>query len=286
MLRTGISRTLIGIIRITRFHICILAAFYVLLGAYLGGKVSDLLSPPVLYAALVAGLVVAFGFVINDYHDSVSDTLSKPERSLPSGQISLSTATILALILGLMALVIASFLGPLLAITALLTIILGMLYSYYLKNMVLLGNLTIGLLNASIILYGNLSVGKPIRTVWIAGLLAFLYVSAQEIFYTVRDQEADACANVCTVATHLGSAAALHFFRFFALSFVVAVIAVWFLGLVPSRDIYAAVPCSILPILVAIILLLRHIKRPKLLLVQDIMRLGWFTSLLTVLLMR
>ena len=246
---------LVGMIRITRPRVSIVAAIYTLLGVYLGSSITSLLSSTALRASLVVGLIVSFSFSINDYRDEASDNLNHPERPIPSGQVSPRIAFFLSLALALIAICVASTLGWLLVVIALLNIILSTLYSYYLKNTVLIGNGVIALLNASILVYGGLAIGKLTSAIWILSFLSFLFTLAQEIIFAIGDLEGDAKVGMHTTATYLGTENALHLFRFFALSIVVVTLVVWFLGWVPSRFLYAMAPCSILPLIGIVVML-------------------------------
>jgi geranylgeranylglycerol-phosphate geranylgeranyltransferase len=252
--RAGIVNGCIGMLQITYPGTSILAALYTLLGVYFGSDISAFLSPPVLRAALVVALIVSYGFVINHYRDVDVDSLNNPGRPIPSGRISRHTAAIIALMLVICALTVVLTLNLLLIAIALLNIILSTLYSYYLKNTVLLGNATIAYLNASIVVYGNLVVGIPTHATLILCVLTFLYVLAQEILYTVQDRDGDAQIGLRTAATYLGTASSLYLFRLFALGFVVVALLVWFLGFAPDRYLYTVIPCSILPVIAIVYL--------------------------------
>lgn len=285
MLRAPTIRQLLGFLLITRPMVSIVAAAYSLLGAYLGGSLSLLPLPTVLRAALVVGLVVSYSFAINDYRDVASDRLNHPERPIPSGRITRPAAGILSLTLALIALSVTLTLGPWLTVLALFNIFLSTLYSYYLKNTVLIGNCVIAFLNASIVVYGGLAVGHVIPAIWIISLLIFLFTLAQEILFAIGDLEGDALAGVRTTATSLGVANSLHLFHLIVLSFVVFTLVVWFLGLVPDRFLYAVVLCSFLP-LVGIIILLRRATQSNIHLAIQVIKFVRFFCLLPGILLK
>src|SRR5262249_27592883 len=117
-------------IRIIRPKTTVQAMLYTLLGAYLEGGLGALIAPRALAASLVVGLCVAFSFVVNDCCDLRADRLSKPQRPLPSGAVSLTGALRYAATLAAVALIIAWLLGPLLGIIASATVALSVMYSY------------------------------------------------------------------------------------------------------------------------------------------------------------
>jgi geranylgeranylglycerol-phosphate geranylgeranyltransferase len=244
-----------GMLQITRPKVSIQSGLYTLLGVFLGSNAAYLLSPNALRAALVVFLVVSFSFAINDYMDRVSDKVNHPERPIPSGRISPHLASLLSAALAVSAISVALTLGMTLSIIVIFNIMISIIYSYYLKSTLLIGNVVIASLNASIPVFGGLAIGHLTRAIWILSLLGFLFTMAQEILFAIADQEGDAIVGINTIATCLGRAVALRFFQFFALSVVAVTIVFWILNLVPNRFLYAMVPSAILPLVGIVVVL-------------------------------
>ncbi len=105
---------------------------------------------------LSAALITSGGFAFNDYCDWQADAIVKPDRPIPSKQLSPSHAVTLSAILFLAGLGTASIInilsfGIILADTALL-----ILYSAFLKKKSgLLSNLIVGLLIGTAFIYGE-----------------------------------------------------------------------------------------------------------------------------------
>lgn len=277
---------LIGLVQITRPHNCFGAAGVTLMGAYLASSAPHLLSPPVMRAILVVWLIVAACNVVNDHQDVTVDSLNKLQRPIPSGRVSRRTAGYLALLLALAALGVAWSLGPWPASSAVAAMILGASYSYHLKSTVLLGNVVVGLLSATTVIYGGMVAGDLTAAVGVASVLVFLFVSTREILKTIADQESDALAGVCTVATHLGTATALRLFQVFAIVFVVAAMLPWFVDLATDRYLYATVPCSLLPTVGVVTLLGLRATDGRFRLSLRVMKFLWFSSLLPIALLK
>lgn len=277
---------LIGLVQITRPHNCCGAALATLLGAYLASSAAHLLSPLVMRATLVVWLIVAACNVVNDHRDVTVDSLNKLQRPIPSGRVSRRAAGYLALMLALAALGVAWTLGPWPASIATGAMILGASYSYYLKSTVLLGNGVVGLLSGTTVSYGGLVAGDLTLAVGVASLLVFLFVFTREILKTIPDQESDALAGVCTVATHLGTATALRLFQVFAIVFVVAVMLPWFMHLAPDRYLYAVVSCSVLPTVGVVALLGLRATDGAFRLSLRVMKFLWFSGLLSMALLK
>lgn len=241
-------RRLTALIHITRPQIAAQAAAYTFLGAYLSAGAGAIFSPATAYAALIVAIIVAFGFVINDYADADLDRLTRPERPIPSGAVSRPQAAALALVLAALALGSALVAPPALRPLALLNLALTAAYSLRLKRTVLLGNLTMALLNGSILLFGSLAVGGLTPLLWAVAAMGFLFTLAQEVLYTVDDLHGDASAGIVTTATCFGPGPSLHLFRsLMGLTLLCAAAPLWLAPLSPWYAV-ALLVCVVLPV--------------------------------------
>jgi len=75
-----------ALVRITRPHNAVVAGLTALLGYLIA---TGTLTSPSLLLAVVVVLVTAAGNVINDVYDIEIDRINRPERPIPSGEISL-----------------------------------------------------------------------------------------------------------------------------------------------------------------------------------------------------
>lgn len=237
-----------ALIHVTRPHIAAQAALYSLLGAHLSGGPRSALTMSTAVAALVVGIVVSFGFVINDYADADLDRRTKPERPIPSGAVSPAQAALVAAALAGLALAMA-MLGPAqLRPIVVLNLVLTAAYSLLLKGTVLLGNLTIAILNCSIIAFGALAATGVTPVTWLVVGMIFVYTLAQEVLYTVDDRCGDASAGLCTTAVYFGVGPTLWLFR--ALIVAAGLIALLppVFGLAAPLYVVALLICTLLPI--------------------------------------
>lgn len=112
---------------------------------------------------LMAGpLLVGFSQVWNDWCDRHVDAINQPERLIPSGKVSKGQVYAITLALGVAALGVAWFLGPPVALLALVGIVLAIVYSaepIRLKRYGWIGNLAVALAYESL--------------AWISGQLTF-----------------------------------------------------------------------------------------------------------------
>lgn len=241
-------RQILHTARITRPRIALQAALSSVLGSYLSGTHVTIFSTNVMIAALVTGLVCAFGFVINDYHDAAADSISKPHRSIPAGIVSRRAALGLAIFLATVAFFLACILGFWSATAALFLIGLSAAYSLFsLKTEVLLGIGTVAFLTSATVGYGSLAAGGLSSANVIFMALLFLNQCSLETLYTLEDMPGDARAAVATTAVRLGPLATLWLFQVFTLAFLLSCIVPWLLGLTSNSYIVAMLVCTILP---------------------------------------
>lgn len=281
---TSMRYQVASLAQITRYTNSIYAAVYTLVGAYLAGG-AGALGPHSLGAALVVGLVVAYGFVINDYVDVQVDSYSKPQRPIPAGRIARGAALWLALALAGLALILAASLGPGLGLFALSTTLLATLYSFALKGTVLWGNACMALLIASIPLYGGLAGGGATALVWVVAGLMWLFDFSHEILKTTADWRGDGQAGLRTVATAFGVAGAVRIFQVAGLLFIGVALLPWLAGLAGMAYLLALLPCAVLPTLAVIVMLARRSDDPTITLTLKIMRYMWVSNLLPIMLM-
>lgn len=240
-------------LRITRPHLSSLSGAYVFLGAYLGSEDMHF-TASIAKSALVAILVVAFGFTLNDCVDVKADQINNAARPLPSGRLSLRFAQGLAATLVLAAVCIASTLEPQMFVLSAINVILTAAYSLYLKDMAILGNLCMAFLISTLFVFGGLSVGQLNRRIYLAAVLAFLLQCAQEVLWSIKGMAGDAAAGVNTTALRFGRDQALVIFHvLFTLTSVVS-LAACAAGFVPARFGWAAIPILIIPNITALVI--------------------------------
>lgn len=243
---------------LTRPQIALQAAVYMLLGAYLAEGSLGARAPQVSLAAIVTGLIVSFGFVINDYADVEVDRLAKPFRPLPSGLWTQAEALRLAILLALVALTLSLALPFPLGVIACANLVLAAGYSLLLKRTVLLGNIAVGLLNSSILIFGAIAAGGVTFLVWSVASMSLLYTLAQEVLYTVDDVVGDRASGLVTTAVYFGVGPSLSLFRALIVLALLASLAPIVHLPVSPWYLAALVSCTIAPILLHIFPLVRY----------------------------
>jgi geranylgeranylglycerol-phosphate geranylgeranyltransferase len=285
-MKYSLKNTLTGVVRITRPQLGALAAIYLLLGGYLTAGMAALFSLSILRGAIVVALIIAFGFVVNDFCDVSVDRWSKPYRPIPSGQISQTTAVILALILLIIAVSLVWSLNLWARVITLMNIILTVGYSVRLKNTLLIGNGVMGYLNATIILFGSLLIGFPTAVVWFSFLIMFLYCFALEVLYALVDQVGDSQAGLRTTAVRLGTSKTLRVYRHIVITLVVVALVPWMIGLASNAYLYTMIIFVSLPLATNILILHQPTRNNRFILACQVTRVCRVVGLIPMILLK
>ena len=176
-----------------------------MMSVYLGGVISfdKYYSNDLLLACFSAGLIAGFGNLCNDIFDIEIDRKSKPFRPLPSSQITIKSAIVLAVVLSLFGLVSAALINRPCLLIASITAIALLFYTPFFKGRGYSGNILISLISAMAFFYGAAATGNIIGGL-IPAVFAFLFHFIREIIKDMEDYEADKAYNVQTGAVRYG----------------------------------------------------------------------------------
>ncbi|MFC1550636.1 geranylgeranylglycerol-phosphate geranylgeranyltransferase [Candidatus Neomarinimicrobiota bacterium] len=156
---------------------------------------------------LIIGIVVSYNAaanVINDYCDIAVDRINRPERPLITGSVSLKTAKWLSIILFTFGSLLATLL-PLEAIVVaiLIAMPLMVLYSYRLKGLPLVGNVSIAFILGLTFIFTGVSLGSW-QPMLIPALLAFSLTLVRELVKDIADFDGDKSAELTTFPILVG----------------------------------------------------------------------------------
>ncbi len=236
----------------------------------------------VILAGIVTFLVTGAGNTWNDYLDVEIDRINRPDRVLPSGQVSRQAALIFALTLNAVALIIAAFINPPAFAVALLASAILYIYSWKLKSTVLLGNLTVAVISAMSVVFGGIAAGNWRPTLPLA-IIIFVAITGREILKTLADYEGDLRQRVKTISTAWGRRPARIFF------FVLAAATGWIMLVPYLLDMYKPVYAYIVAfgvypvILYAMVKVTRYSSGRQLERVSQIMKIDflvWFVAVI------
>ncbi|MFW9830888.1 MAG: geranylgeranylglycerol-phosphate geranylgeranyltransferase [Candidatus Thorarchaeota archaeon] len=165
----------------------------------------------IILCALTYIFLAAAGNVVNDIYDIDIDKVNRPERPLPSGQISLRQAkawTIILILLSLLFSVLTipySFIGFWTVAIAALFAVVGLLYAAKGKVMGILGNFTVAISFAFGLFYGALVTYVFIpQVIFVYFITAASVLQGREVIKGIEDVEGDAFRDVQTIARRYG----------------------------------------------------------------------------------
>lgn len=203
--------------------------------------------PPIkmLSGFLVSFFLTSAAMVINDIVDLEIDRINAPQRPIPSGRVSISSAKIYAAILafaGILSAVPLSAYGVPLAIA---TFLVSLVYNFRGKKVGLIGNVMVAYCVAVPFLFGGLAVAETIDVkIAVFFLLAFLATTGREIVKGIADMEGDRTKHIATLALSRGPKQAALVAVIFYLSAVfltpfpsvIGVLGIWYIVLVIIVD--------------------------------------------------
>ena len=191
-----------GIIRIIRPANATISGATAILAYFIA---TGTLIPEVLLLAAAALLITGAGNTINDACDATIDAINRPDRPIPSGELSVKTAYLYAASLFMLGLSAAFFTNPLCLAIAIINSILLLLYASLLKGTILYGNIAVAYLSGSIFLFGGALAGVDglIITIPLAGITLFGTL-AREIVKDAEDIDGDAAGGATTLPMAIG----------------------------------------------------------------------------------
>ena len=194
--------TRVGLLTITRPANSLVAGLAALLGYIVA---TGTLAPIALILVPIVGFITAGGNVFNDLCDLEIDRINRPQRPLPSGEVSPRGAGLLAASLFAAGLVLTIPAGLPCVVIAVVNSLLLISYARNLKRTTLWGNVAVSYLAASIYPFGGALAGISAigRTLPLAGI-TFLAMLSRELLKDAEDVEGDRRAGARTVPISFG----------------------------------------------------------------------------------
>lgn len=157
----------------------------------------------VILAAFAASFALASGNIINDIYDIEIDKINRPLRPLPSNKITIKEAYSLYILFITISIFISFFVNEVALVIVLGSVLLLFLYSKYLKQIPLIGNLTVAFLTGLVFIFGGVVVENPAAAI-VPAVFAFLINLIREIVKDMEDVEGDSKAGVITFPIKFG----------------------------------------------------------------------------------
>jgi geranylgeranylglycerol-phosphate geranylgeranyltransferase len=161
--------------------------------------------PASLLLFFIVALITAAGNVINDFFDAEIDAINRPDRPIPSGEVSRGAARGFAITLFLAGILVSFFTNSLCIIIAIFNTLLLVAYASKLKRTPFIGNIVVAYLSASIFLFGGALNGLDglVRIIPIAAITFFAMLS-RELLKDAEDIEGDRAGGADTVPIRIG----------------------------------------------------------------------------------
>lgn len=184
---------------------CLIAALSVAIGTFLASR--DMTAHSVA-ASVMAFLVCAGAYALNDYFDVRSDLVNKPWRAYAAGRLGRQTVVGAVIVLWTAALACALLAGRPASVFFVGWVVLLYVYSWRMKAWGLLGHLVISVVASSGFILGGWTGGDIDITIAPFAIAVLLHLT-REIVKSVADMEGDEQAGVKTLALRIGPLRAL-----------------------------------------------------------------------------
>jgi len=158
-------------------------------------------------AFITVALTAMGGFAINDYFDRESDAIVKPDRPIPSNQITPLGAIQISVVLFLTGLGVAATINLLaLGIAAFATVFLILYAAFFKRRSGFVSNIVIGLLAGTVItLFSEATVLRTVSIISLCSIGFSLLITGRNVFKDVAGVEGDIKIGVSSLAIKQGN---------------------------------------------------------------------------------
>jgi len=163
-------------------------------------------------AAFSAALILGGGNALNDYYDYETDRINRPKRPLSSGLIRREKAKQIAILFFVAGILLAVSINIYCLLLAIVNTAVLSAYAKYSKKALLISNLAVSYLSASVFIYGAASIIETqLFSLRGAGMLAvlagssFFMTTSREIIKDIEDVKGDARIKADTLPIRLGA---------------------------------------------------------------------------------
>lgn len=197
----------------------------------------------IIVAGISAFLILSGGNALNDYFDYRIDKINKPGRPLPSKKIARSDAMMFAISIFVIGVAAAHLINQYCFYLSIINSVILIVYAKYSKQVVVLPNLAISYLVASVFIFGALTVIYENLTgnytlLFIMFTCAFFMTLAREITKDIEDIEGDRSVNSLTIPIKFGEGDAVKLAALSTLSAIILSAIPYFLNLLTNNNPY------------------------------------------------
>lgn len=243
-----------AIIKLTRIEHSIILVIAVLAAEFIAGVIP---SAAIVALSIITPIFVSMGsFAINDYYDVDADKANKRmDRPIVSGAIKKKDAYTIAIACLVIGVAASVFINLVAFIIAFSFAILAYLYSYRLKDTLLVGNIYIAFSMVIPFIYGNYVVSSVLGlNIVLISIIIFLSGLAREIHGMIRDYAGDAKArNTKNLVFHIGTKRSSQLAFILYLEAILVSIYVFFFSAPFAFNLVYLIPIAITDIILAYI---------------------------------
>ncbi len=187
----------------------VMVGFAVIVGIAVSSAGKDLLSFATLFGFVTGFCISSFSMITNDIYDREVDKINQPDRPIPSGRITPSTAKTYCLPFLIFGLVSAALINlPDLAIAGIFALV-GWYYNYQGKKYGIGGNSLVALSLAIPYIFGSIAVGVyGINLAYLLATTSFLAGLGREVLKGIADVAGDKVRGIRSLAITYGSSRA------------------------------------------------------------------------------
>ena len=243
-----------AIIKLTRIEHSIMLVIAVIAAELIAGIIPSI---PILALSIITPIFVSMGsFAINDYYDVAADKANKRmDRPIVNGSIKKQEAYNIAILCFVIGIAASLFINISAFVIAFVFSVLAYLYSYKMKDMLLVGNIYIAFSMVIPFIYGSYVVSSKLGIdIVLIGIVIFLAGLAREIHGMVRDYAGDSKArNSKNLIFHIGIRRSSQLAFILYVEAIVVSIYMFFFDIPFAFNLIYIVPIAIVDIILAYI---------------------------------
>ena len=271
------SVSFIGLTRLTRPLNGIIVFISVFLGAFLAkGNIDPVIN--VILAAIAFFLLLSAGNALNDYYDVETDSINKPTRPIPSGQVKRQYALTFAIILFAISLVPGLLINWMAFSIVCMVCALLVLYTIKLRQVLFIGNILIGFLTGLTFIWGGFAVGATSGAI-VPAVFAFLFTVGREIVKDIQDVKGDKAVGLLSLPIKWGQRRAMYISFIFLILVILVSPLPYILNIYSLYYLICVVIGVDLILIYCMIILLKELSERSAARAANLMKLGIFIGL-------
>jgi len=271
------SVSFIGLTRLTRPLNGIIVFISVFLGAFLAkGNIDPVIN--VILAAIAFFLLLSAGNALNDYYDVETDSINKPTRPIPSGQVKRQYALTFAIILFAISLVPGLLINWIAFSIVCMVCALLVLYTIKLRQVLFIGNILIGFLTGLTFIWGGFAVGATSGAI-VPAVFAFLFTVGREIVKDIQDVKGDKAVGLLSLPIKWGQRRAMYISFIFLILVILVSPLPYILNIYSLYYLICVVIGVDLILIYCMIILLKELSERSAARAANLMKLGIFIGL-------